>query len=175
MSAFPLRHWAKRGFVAGLLWPLSAVFAAIGALRRALYRSGLLSSRSLPVPVVVVGNIHVGGVGKTPLTIELLRALRAAGLRPGVVSRGYGRETEDVRLVEPDSAPREVGDEPLLLRWAGDAPVAVGADRLAAGRCLLSAHPEIDVILCDDGLQHYRLRRDVEIAVLDGYRGWGNR
>lgn len=127
------------------------------------------------MPVVVIGNIVAGGAGKTPLTLWLARRLAAAGRRPGIVSRGYRRAVHDIREVVADSAPLEVGDEPLLLARRSGCPVYVGADRAAAARALLAEHPECDLILCDDGLQHYRLRRDVEIAVIDGrgtMNGW---
>ncbi|HLO64443.1 MAG TPA: tetraacyldisaccharide 4'-kinase, partial [Azonexus sp.] len=127
----------------------------------------------LPVPVVVVGNITVGGAGKTPLTLWLAEQFQARGWHPGVVSRGYGRSGDAVRAVLPDSTPEEVGDEPLLIARRGGIPVWVGRSRAAAGEALLTAHPEVDVVLCDDGLQHYALARDVELAVFDA-RGVGN-
>lgn len=136
-------------------------------LRRAAYGLGLRRAQRLPVPVVVVGNITAGGAGKTPLTLYLATQLSALGRRPGIVSRGYGRSTDDVREVRADSTAAEVGDEPLLLQRRGGCPVFVGRDRAAAGRALLAAHPQCDLILCDDGLQHYALARDVEIAVMD--------
>jgi tetraacyldisaccharide 4'-kinase len=126
------------------------------------------------VPVIVVGNITAGGSGKTPLTIWLVNRLRARGLCPGVVSRGYGGTARGVVEVQPDSPPAGVGDEPLLIRIKTDAPVVVGRDRVAAARTLLARHPGVDVIVSDDGLQHYRLQRDVEIAVIDAATGLGN-
>lgn len=174
MSAFPLRHWAKRGPLACLLFPAALLLGAVSRLRRALYRSGLPARQRLPVPVVVVGNIHVGGVGKTPLTLYLLRALREAGFTPGVISRGYGRKGRGISAVHASSSAAEVGDEPLFLHRASACPVFVGSDRAEAGRSLLCAHPDVDILLSDDGLQHYRLARDVELCVLDGFRGWGN-
>ena len=137
------------------------------ALRRALYRAGLLHSERLPVPVVVVGNITVGGTGKTPLVIHLARALRALGRHPGIVSRGYRGDAAHVAEVTPGSDPGVVGDEPLLLARRSDCPVFVGRDRVAAARALLARHPRCDLILSDDGLQHYRLDRAVESAVFD--------
>ena len=127
----------------------------------------------LPVPVIVVGNITVGGAGKTPLTLWLARQFRERGWRPGIVSRGYGGDNAVPRPVTPSSLPAEVGDEPVLLGRRSGVPVWVGRDRVAAGRSLLAAHPDVNLILCDDGLQHYRLARDVELAVFDG-RGAGN-
>lgn len=157
------------------LAPLSLVFALGAALRRASYRAGALRTERLAVPVIVVGNITAGGSGKTPFTAALCRALAEHGFHPGIVSRGHGRTVADdvPLLVAPDADPARVGDEPLLLARTGF-PVAVARDRVAAGRALLAAHPECDVIVADDGLQHYRLARDVEIAVVDAARGIGN-
>lgn len=157
------------------LVPLAAAFAAVAATRRALFRAGVLRARRLPVPVVVVGNLTIGGSGKTPLTAALTRALAERGWHPGIVSRGHGRARmhDSPIMVVPDSDPREVGDEPVLLARTG-IPVAVAVDRVAAARALLSAHPQCDVIVADDGLQHYRLARDFEIVVVDAARGLGN-
>jgi tetraacyldisaccharide 4'-kinase len=162
--------------LAAALRPASMVFGAAVALRRALYRRGIIRAERLPVPVVVVGNITVGGSGKTPLVAALLRALAQRGHRPGVVSRGYGRARDDGTpiLVAATDDPLAVGDEPLLLARTG-VPVVVARDRVAAARELLARHPACDVILADDGLQHYRLARSVEIAVIDAARGLGNR
>lgn len=167
--------WHSRGPYSWLLLPVALLFALAVELRRWLYRRGYLASTRLPVPVVVIGNITVGGSGKTPLTIWLAQALLRAGRHPGIVSRGYGRVAHDVRKVGVSDAPDDVGDEPLLLGRRTQCPVFVGADRSAAARALLAAHPEVDVILADDGLQHYRLARDVEIAVMDArgvMNGW---
>ena len=167
--------WRCRGALAWLLLPVGAVFFLIAALRRRLYRSGVFRSTRLPVPVVVIGNITAGGSGKTPLVLWLVEELRRRGRRPGVISRGYGGSVEGVRKVSAGDAPTEVGDEPLLIRRRAGCPVFVGRDRVAAGRALLAAHSECDVIVCDDGLQHYRLVRDVEIVVVDrrGFlNGW---
>jgi tetraacyldisaccharide 4'-kinase len=160
------------------LAPLAAVFAALAGLRRMLYRSGVLRAKRLPVPVVVVGNITAGGSGKTPLVAALAAALAQRGWRPGIVSRGYGRrpaqrDGASPLLVGTDTDPAAAGDEPVLLARAGFA-VAVAADRLAAGRALLAAHPDCDVVIADDGLQHYALSREVEVAVVDATRGLGN-
>ncbi|WP_148714991.1 tetraacyldisaccharide 4'-kinase [Chitinolyticbacter meiyuanensis] len=157
-----------------LLRPLSWLFGFVGMVRRGWYRRGVFSSRRLPVPVVVIGNLTAGGTGKTPLTAYLAQALRAAGHRPGIVSRGYGGKAAAPQLVATDSDPAEVGDEPLLLARITGVPVCVHRRRAEAGQALLAAHPEVDVILCDDGLQHYALARDIEIAVVDGARGFGN-
>jgi tetraacyldisaccharide 4'-kinase len=153
------------------LTPLAILFRGVVALRRALYRAGVVRSERLPVPVVVVGNITVGGSGKTPLTIALAKALAAHGWRPGIVSRGYRAGSAAPRAVGADATADAVGDEPLLLARTGF-PVWVGSDRPRASRDLLSAHPGCNVIVADDGLQHYALARDVELAVVDASRGW---
>lgn len=162
------RQWSHRGIVPCLLYPLSELFELISRsrARRAV-------PQRLPVPVVVVGNIYVGGTGKTPITIALVTALKARGWHPGVVSRGFGRDASHTEIVTPESSADAVGDEPLLIARESGVPVAVSRERYAAGRALLKAHPEIDVIVSDDGLQHHRLARDVEIAVV-GARGLGN-
>jgi tetraacyldisaccharide 4'-kinase len=165
--------WQRRGLLAWVLSPLALLYGALVKLRRAAYRSGLLRSQRIGVPVVVIGNLYVGGTGKTPLTIALVRALQARGLRPGVVSHGYGGARSEPRLIGPDDAAEEVGDEPLLIARATRTPVAVGANRTAATRALLQAHPGCDLVVADDGLQHLRLARDFEIALLDE-RGFGN-
>jgi tetraacyldisaccharide 4'-kinase len=167
----PRRRWAV-----ALLWPLELVFAAMVRLRAALYRAGVKRRIELPVPVIVIGNLTVGGTGKTPLLIWLAARLRERGYSPGVVSRGYGgRAPTWPRRVALGADPREVGDEPVLIAEHTGGPVAVGPDRVAAAELLLSGSaPPVDVLLSDDGLQHYRLARTVEIAVVDGERGLGN-
>ena len=167
------RAWLRRGALAWLLWPLSLVFRALVALRRRLYRSGRLKSDRLPVPVVVVGNVVAGGAGKTPVLLALLEHLRARGLRAGVISRGYGRASRDCLEVSGASQPEQVGDEPLLVQRAAAVPVVVAKSRIEAGRALLAAHPDVQVIVCDDGLQHLALQRDIELCVFDA-RGIGN-
>jgi tetraacyldisaccharide 4'-kinase len=154
---------------ARVLWPLATLFSTLVSLRRLAYRRGWLHAERLAVPVVVVGNIIAGGAGKTPLTLWLARQLMALGRKPGIVSRGYGRETRgilEVKVGAGGTAAR-VGDEPLLLAQRSGCPVFVGSDRAAAAQALLAAYPDCNLILCDDGLQHYRLARDVEIAVVD--------
>ncbi|WP_313915642.1 tetraacyldisaccharide 4'-kinase [Tahibacter sp.] len=153
---------------------LARVYGGVTALRRGAYAHGWLRSYAVGKPVVVVGNLSVGGTGKTPLTLALVRALAARGLRAGVVSRGYGGNATGPLLLDAASTPQQVGDEPLLIHARSGAPVAIGRDRVAAARLLLTSAP-VDVILADDGLQHYRLRRDVEICVIDGARRFGNR
>jgi tetraacyldisaccharide 4'-kinase len=167
------RAWLRRGLLACALWPVSLLFRLLAALRRTLYRAGMLKAERLPVPVIVVGNIFIGGTGKTPLTIWLVDALRAAGFRPGVISRGFGGEGSGAREVTPDSSAQAAGDEPLLIAHRTGCPVVVGRARGEAGRALLAAHPEVDVLVADDGLQHYALARDVEVVLFDG-RGVGN-
>ena len=162
--------WQRRGTVAVLLWPLSRLYGALAARQRG--RDDAVAVR-LPVPVVVVGNVVAGGAGKTPTTLAMAQHLRSRGWRPGIISRGHGRVADDCREVLPDSDPREVGDEPLLLRRRADVPVFVAPRRADAGRALLVAHPGTDILLCDDGLQHRALARDVEVCVFDA-RGVGN-
>lgn len=165
--------WQRRGPLAWLLWPLSLVMHVMVRLRQGLYLSGLLRRHELPVPVIVVGNVVAGGAGKTPVVMALVQHLRARGLHPGVVSRGYGRRTRDCREVRPDSPAHEVGDEPALIRRRTAIPVFVARRRIDAARALLNAHPETNVIVSDDGLQHLALARDIEICVFDD-RGAGN-
>lgn len=170
-SAWLQRQWFDQRRLAPALWlllPLSGLFVLLAAWVRRRTQP-----EKLAVPVIVIGNITVGGAGKTPLTLHLARVLQQRGWRPGIVSRGYGGENAVPRRVDRDSLPAEAGDEPILLARRSGVPVWVGRHRAAAGRALLAAHPEVDVILCDDGLQHYRLARDVELAVFDG-RGAGN-
>ncbi|ATE60585.1 tetraacyldisaccharide 4'-kinase [Thauera sinica] len=159
--------WQGRGPAAVLLSPLSLLFGAVAWLRRRLYRAGLLRVERLPAAVVVVGNIAVGGSGKTPVVAWLAERLRAAGHRPGIVSRGYGGSIAGVAVLPQQGDPDTYGDEPVLLARLTGCPVAVGRDRPAAARELLRVHPECDVIIADDGMQHYRLGRDVEVAVVD--------
>ena len=165
--------WQRRGLLAWLLSPFALLYAALLLLRRAAHTAGLLRADHVGVPVVVVGNLYVGGTGKTPLAIELVRGLQRRGWRPGVVSRGYGGTARSARLVDAEATATEVGDEPLLIALATQVPVAVGSDRVAAVRELLRAHSDCDVIVADDGLQHLRLARDAEIALVDE-RGLGN-
>ncbi len=166
--------WARTSVLTVLLLPLSVLFAAVSGLRRLAYRRGWLSPVAVGVPVIVVGNITAGGSGKTPLVIWLVQWLRVQGYQPGVVSRGYGGTAQGCMDVRPDSSPAEVGDEPLLIRIKTGVPVVVGRDRVAAAQHLLARHPEVDLIVSDDGLQHYRLQRDIELAVVDAATGLGN-
>jgi tetraacyldisaccharide 4'-kinase len=152
---------------------VSLLFRGLAGLRAGLFRTGLKRAVRLPVPVVVVGNIFIGGTGKTPLTIWLVGQLRAAGLRPGVISRGHGGSGDAPREVTAASSALEVGDEPLLIAHRAACPVVVGRRRADAGRHLLERHPDVDVLVADDGLQHYALARDVEVVLFDA-RGVGN-
>ncbi|TFW16779.1 tetraacyldisaccharide 4'-kinase [Massilia arenosa] len=167
------RAWLRRGPLAWALWPVSLVFGALAALRSAAFRLGWAKSERLPVPVIVVGNIFIGGTGKTPLTIWLANALRDLGYTPGVISRGFGGAAENITEVTPTSTAAQAGDEPLLIAQRASCPVFVGRRRVQAGRALLQAHPHVDVIIADDGLQHYAMQRDVEIILFDA-RGPGN-
>ncbi len=156
-----------------MLTPFAGLFRLLVGTRRFAYRAGWLRTQRLSVPVIVVGNLTVGGTGKTPVTAWLVDLCRTAGFRPGIVSRGYGGRRSPVpRLVSPDDDAADVGDEPLLLSRQTGAPVCVHADRVAGGRRLLALG--VNVVIADDGLQHYRLHRDLEIAVLDGDRRFGN-
>ncbi len=167
MAAEAPAFWRRRGPLAWLLSPLSLLFASVAGTRRWLYASGARRAVRLSVPVIVVGNIAAGGSGKTPVVDWLVRQLLAAGWQPGVVSRGYGGSVKGVAIVPADGDPAVFGDEPVLLARLVGRPLAVGRDRPAAARALLARHPECDIIVTDDGMQHYRLARDVEVAVVD--------
>ena len=172
----PLHDWLLETWYGGSrrgawLLPLAWSFGMLSMLRRGLYRAGLLRSYRSSRPVVIVGNVTVGGTGKTPLVVWLAQALAAQGRRVGVVSRGYGRESGIARRVGADDPAGEAGDEPLLIARRAGVAVAVGADRAKAVRLL---EPDCDLILSDDGLQHHALARDAEIVVVDGERGLGN-
>ncbi len=167
------QYWYRTSPAHLILLPASWLFGALSALRRFLYRSHILESFKLPVPIVIIGNITVGGTGKTPLTLAIAEQLAKHGYRPAIISRGYGGNHIQQAVTENSSA-QAVGDEPLLMAKRNICPVWVGKDRVATARQVLIAHPQCDVLLCDDGLQHYRLQRDMEIAVIDGVRRFGN-
>lgn len=168
-----VQAWTHRGWLAWLLWPISLLFGALAALRRGLYQVGVFKTLRLRVPVMVVGNVVVGGAGKTPVVMALVQHLQARGIKVGVISRGYGRQSTACTEVLADSAIAEVGDEPALIKRVTAAPVFVAANRHEAGAALLARYPATQVILCDDGLQHLSLHRDLEICVFDD-RGIGN-
>lgn len=176
MHQLILRAWQnKNAFYYLILIPLSWLFSFIASLRRFSYQVGLLKSHQLPVPVIIVGNINMGGSGKTPVVIWLVEQLKKEGYSPGVISRGYGVKNAQPIQVQSNHMAAEVGDEPLLIARRGDCPVWVGAKRVEAGRALLNANPECDVIICDDGLQHYRLRRNIELVVADEQTALGQK
>lgn len=168
-----LRAWTGKGPLACALLPVAALYGALAAVRRQLFRWQLLKTQRVNAFVIVVGNVVAGGAGKTPTVISLVRHLQAQGLRVGVVSRGFGRDGQACQPVSASSSAQEVGDEPLLIARATGAPVFVARDRHQAASALLAQHPQTDVIVCDDGLQHYRLFRDLDICVFDD-RGCGN-
>ncbi len=166
--------WQPFHPAAFLLWPLSLLYGLVVKARRNAYRAGWLKVSRLSVPVVIIGNITVGGTGKTPLVIWAARHLRSLGHNPGVVLRGYGgRSTHWPKDVSADSDPAQVGDEALLLARHSGCPVVAGPDRVAAARRLVTHH-RCDLVLSDDGLQHYALARDLELSVLDQARMLGN-
>lgn len=167
-------HWYQRSPWLLLLWPLSLLFGLVVAVRRFAYRSGILRSAHPGVPVIIVGNLTAGGTGKTPLVAWLADHLRERGYSPGIVSRGYGGNASQwPQQVRADSDPRTVGDEAVLLARRTGCPMAVGPDRYTAARELVE-HGNVDIIISDDGLQHYALQRDLEIVVIDGIRRFGN-
>ena len=186
MEAWLLREWQRTSFWQVLLRPLSWVYASLASVRRGLYQAGIFHRARVGVPVIVVGNITVGGTGKTPMVLALAQILARSGRRGGIISRGYSRRSVDgeirrgkpdefVMHVVPESAePAVTSDEATLLATRAGIPVYISADRAAAARSLLHDHPEVDVLICDDGLQHYALHRDLEICVIDGARGFGN-
>jgi tetraacyldisaccharide 4'-kinase len=172
-SQMLLRAWKHRGALAVLLLPIALIYSALLTLRLWLFRAGIFKSQGVECAVIVVGNIMVGGAGKTPTTFGIVQHLLGRGMRVGVVSRGYGRRSQEVRCVARTDDADAVGDEPLLLARSTGVPVFVGSSRYAAAKALLQAHPDTQVILCDDGLQHLALQRDIEVCVFDN-RGLGN-
>ncbi|MDZ4298514.1 MAG: tetraacyldisaccharide 4'-kinase [Moraxellaceae bacterium] len=166
--------WYRGQPIFWLLLPLSVLFLVVTALRRWAYVRGFIKSYRAPVPVIVVGNITVGGTGKTPLVLALVERLRDAGYQPGIVSRGYGGISSTYpRLVDAQDEASEVGDEPLLLTQRAQVPVVIDPLRSRGVQALL-AQTACDVVICDDGLQHLALQRDIEIVVIDGARGFGS-
>ncbi len=173
LEKFLIQAWARRGFFMFLFWPVAVFFGALLWLRRVLFRIGFYRSTQLPLPLIVVGNIYIGGTGKTPMVIYLLQQLKQAGWNPGVISRAYGVKLEQPREVLPDSLASEVGDEPLLIQQRSQCPMMVGADRVACAHQLIEKHPQLDILISDDGLQHLAFKREVEIVMFD-QRGVGN-
>lgn len=167
------RYWYERNALSRLLWPASLVFGMLVRLRRLAYRCGVLSSESAGIPVIVVGNLVAGGSGKTPLALWIAEFLKDAGWSPALLLRGYGGNAQAPMQVTLTSDPALAGDEAVLLARRAPTPVWIGADRAQAARALRANHPEVNVLVLDDGLQHYGLRRDIEIAVVDA-RGFGN-
>lgn len=169
------RAWQRKAAWLWLLLPISWLYGLLVFLRRQVYRLGMLSSFRAPVPVMVIGNVTVGGSGKTPLIITLVNYLQKQGVEVGVISRGYGGDTSQMpALVTKESLPSIVGDEPCLIVNTTAAPMAVCPDRKQAITTLLNAHPDLQLIIADDGLQHYALQRDIEWIVVDVARGFGN-
>ncbi|MSQ21469.1 MAG: tetraacyldisaccharide 4'-kinase [Betaproteobacteria bacterium] len=172
-TRFIARHWLQDSWLSRTLAPLDWLHGGMLALRRANYRLGFFAQHRLPVPVIVIGNFFIGGTGKTPLVVALVEALRRAGFSPGVVSRGYGSTARAPRAVRAGDDAAAVGDEPLLIAERTGLPVWIGRQRAQVGHAMLAAEPSVNVIVCDDGLQHLALARDIEIAVFDE-RGVGN-
>ena len=172
-----MKHWYRRSAIAWLLWPVSMLFGIAVVLRKLFFKLRLLKSAHPGIPVIVVGNLVAGGSGKTPLVIWIAELLKSKGWSPAIISRGYGArrtgERHAPRAVTIASDAAEVGDEPILLARRSGCPVWVGADRIRVAEALRAQHLDVDVLILDDGLQHYRLRRDLEVAVVDA-RGFGN-
>jgi tetraacyldisaccharide 4'-kinase len=165
--------WLERGVIAWLLLPWAWLYFAALVVRKTLYRTGLKRTVEMPVPVIVVGNLIAGGAGKTPTVMALINRLREHGWTPAIVSRGYGRQSKHIVLVNRTTPATEAGDEPLLMHLRTGAPVVVASDRVAAAKMLLNQHPEVNMLITDDGLQHWRLARNAQIIVFDE-RGAGN-
>lgn len=175
LQARLVRSWYHKSPWLYLLLPLSLLYGLVSVIRRRLYQSGLLASSQSPVPLIVVGNISVGGTGKTPLVIALVKALQQAGYKPGIISRGYGSQAPQYPFkVTAQCSALQAGDEPLLMARRTGVPVVIDALRSRALTALLASN-DCDVVISDDGLQHYALQRDIEIVVVDAARGFGNR
>jgi tetraacyldisaccharide 4'-kinase len=169
------RHWYQKRLtvLTALLLPFSWLFRLVVFIRRSLYQKNIFKQYQLPVPVIIVGNITVGGTGKTPFVIWLARYLQTLGLKPGILTRGYGGNAKEVLDVTLNSTAEQVGDEALVLKQRTQCPVFVSKSRVAAGKALLAKY-DCDIIICDDGLQHYALARDIECVLIDRFRGFGN-
>ena len=167
------RHWQTTSVITYFLWPIEVLYKLAWLVRRSLFALGFIQTHKLKATVIVVGNVVAGGGGKTPLTMAIVQRLTQQGHHVGVVSRGYGRAQDQVQLVNAQSTADQVGDEPLLIFQKCHVPVSVGGKRVAAAERLLRQHPNIRFIVCDDGLQHTALQRDIEICVMDSM-GIGN-
>ena len=167
------KRWYTPSLLVWLLWPISLLYRLVSHYRRQKLKKAWKNQPPLPVPVIIVGNLSVGGNGKTPLVIRLVKLLRQHGYHPGVLSRGYGGNTAYPASVSVSSVAAEVGDEPVLMRQHVQCPIVVDPNRVRGGEYLIEHHG-CDLILCDDGLQHYRLQRDIEMVVMDGQRRLGN-
>lgn len=175
MLQWLINSWYHPQPIRWILWPFSLFYQFVLKLRNGLFRLTILKQHYLPVPVIIVGNITIGGTGKTPFVIWLAKQLKQAGYRPGIISRGYGGHAAHYpQSVMPDSDPVVVGDEPIIISRHSLCPMVVAPDRVAAGKRLLKEH-DCNVIIADDGLQHYALGRDIEIVIIDGQRQFGNR
>lgn len=169
-----MKFWYSNSVIAYFLLPFSCLFWLISRIRYVLFKLGILKSYRAPVPVIIVGNLSVGGNGKTPVVVWLVQQLQARGLKCGVISRGYGSQSETYPLlVTSDTDPIKGGDEPVLIAKRTGVPVCISANRQEAIELLLKTQ-DCDVIISDDGLQHYKLQRDIEIVVMDAQRGLGN-
>lgn len=174
MMQWLINSWYQPQPIRWFLWPLSLLYQAVLQIRKGLFGLGILPQRYLPVPVIIVGNITVGGTGKTPFVIWLANQLKQAGYRPGIISRGYGGKADHYpQKVMPDSRPDIVGDEPIIITRHTLCPMVVAPDRFAAGKMLLEDY-DCNIVIADDGLQHYSLGRDIEIIIVDGQRQFGN-
>jgi tetraacyldisaccharide 4'-kinase len=167
------RYWQTTSIITYVLWPIEVLYKLAWSVRRTLFALGIIQTHKLNATVIVVGNVVAGGGGKTPLTMAIVQRLTQQGHQVGVVSRGYGRSQDQVQLVSAQSTADQVGDEPLLIFQKCQVPVAVGANRVSAAKQLMHQHPNIRFIVCDDGLQHAALQRDIEICVMDSM-GVGN-
>jgi tetraacyldisaccharide 4'-kinase len=167
------RYWQTTSIITYVLWPIEVLYKLVWSVRRTLFAMGFIQTHKLNATVIVVGNVVAGGGGKTPLTMAIVQRLTHQGHQVGVVSRGYGRSQDQVQLVDAQSTADQVGDEPLLIFQKCQVPVAVGANRVNAAQQLMRHHPNIRFIVCDDGLQHAALQRDIEICVMDSM-GVGN-
>ncbi len=168
-----LQQWYEPKLWGWLLWPMSQVFAVLVRLRRLCYKKNILNVYHANVPVIIIGNITVGGTGKTPLVLYLAKLLQQQGFAPGIITRGYKGKIRSAALVHPNADPELVGDEAVLMANSCSCPVMMAKNRSIGVQALIEHH-KVDIILSDDGLQHYALGRDIEIAVIDGQRGFGN-